>query len=162
VGRFPAAAVETMARIAANMYQHMGIDEISRHQSDEELGDPQGVAMSEAVCVAAEQVHAECIVAHTLSGKTARLIARQRPRQQIVAITPFESTRRRLSLYWGVTGLVIPGLERSFLEAIKAADEALMSSGLVKRGEKIVVTAGIPEGRSGVTNIMKIHVVGSE
>lgn len=162
VGKFPAAAVGTMARIAANMYQHMGIDDMARHHSDEELGDPQGVAMSESVCVAAEQVHAACIVAHTLSGKTARLIARQRPRQSIVAITPFESTRRRLSLYWGVTGLVIPGLERSFLEAIKAADEALVSAGFANNGDKIIVTAGIPEGRSGVTNIMKIHVVGSE
>jgi len=162
VGRFPDAAVGTMARIAGNMYRHMGIDESPRHHSDEELGDEQGVAMSQAVCIAAEQIHATCIVAHTLSGKTARLIARQRPPQAIFAITPFESTRRRLSLYWGVTGLVIPGLERSFLEAIKAADEALMASGLVSRGEKIVVTAGIPEGKSGVTNIMKIHVVGSE
>ncbi len=162
IGHYPVAAVGTMARIAANMYEHIGIDESSRHYSDEALDDPQSAGMAQSVCIAAEQIDATCIVAHTLSGKTARLIARQRPPQPIIAITPFESTRRRVSLYWGVTALVIPGLERSFLEAIKAADEKLMTSGLVKRGEKIVITAGIPEGRSGVTNIMKIHVVGSE
>ena len=162
VGRYPNAAVATMARIAGNMYRHMGIDESSRHYSDESLGDPQGVAMSRAVCIAARQVEASCIVAHTLSGKTARLIARQRPPHPIVAITPIEATRRRLSLYWGVTGLLVPGIERSFLQAIKNGDEALIASGLVKNGQKIVVTAGIPEGRSGGTNIMKIHIVGSE
>jgi pyruvate kinase len=161
IGRFPDAAVRTMSRVAGNMYQHMGIDESRRHRSDESIGDPQGVAMSRSVCVAAQEVDAECIVAHTLSGKTARMIAQQRPPRSIVAITPLESTRRRLSLYWGVTALLVPGIERSFLQAIKNGDKALLAGGLVKRGDKIVVTAGIPGGRMSVTNVMKIHVVGS-
>ncbi|MBN1687084.1 MAG: pyruvate kinase [Spirochaetales bacterium] len=162
VGHHPEAAVRTMARIAGNMYQYMGIDESTRHHSDESLGDPQGVAMSQAACMAARQVEASYLVAHTLSGKTARLIARQRPPQTIVAITPLESTRRRLALYWGVSALFVPGIELSFLQAIKKGDQELIASGLAKPGEKIIVTAGIPEGRSGVTNIMKIHIIGSE
>ena len=150
-----------MAKIATNVIQHLGTDSATSRVFEEVPEEPRELAMAQSVCVAAERMRASCIVAHTLSGKTARLIAQQRPARPIIAITPFESTSKRLSLYWGVECLVVPGIGHSFLDAIERGDRALVASRIAKEGDLVVITAGIPEGRSGGTNVMKAHVVGS-
>ena len=161
VGLHPDGAVNTMAKIAENVYLHLGTDVAASRLDPEESVGSQEMAIARSVCVAAENLRATAIVAHTLTGKTARLIAQQRPRQPIVAITPYQSTRRRLSLYWGIDSLLVPEIEHSFLQALANGDRELLDKRYVEKGDVVVVTAGIPEGTSGGTNVMKIHTVGS-
>ena len=160
VGRHPDSAVGTMARIAANVSLHLGTDVAASRQDSTESADSQEMAIARSVCGAARNLRATCIIAHTLTGKTARLIAQQRPPQPIVAITPSQSTRRILSLYWGIESLLVPETERSFSDALASGDRALLEKGIAAKGDVVVVTAGIPEGTSGGTNVMKIHNVG--
>ena len=161
VGLYPYSAVGTMAKIAENVSLHLGTDRATSRLNPEECVDSQEMAIARSVCVATENLRAVCIVAHTLTGKTARLIAQQRPAQPIVAITPYQSTRRMLSLYWGIDSLLVREIEHSFAEAVCNGDRVLMTHGVAAKGDVVVVTAGIPEGKSGGTNVMKIHIVGS-
>jgi len=117
-------------------------------------------AVALSVCTSAEKLDASLIVAHTISGQTARLISRNRPVTPIVAVTPNESTYSRLSLVWGVEAVLLPEIEEKFMDAVINGDRVLIEKGLANRGDLVIISAGIPAGKSGGTNIMKAHIVG--
>lgn len=153
IGRYPVEAVAVMRRIALKTE---GALDYERILADEEVAErtPED-AISHATCHSASQLKAAAIIASTTSGTTARLISRYRPRCPIIAPSDRLSTVRRLALSWGVVPLKIDAMGDTDDMFAKAA-EAARTTGLVEPGGLVVVTAGLPVGRSGGTNMLKI------
>lgn len=157
-GAYPVEAVETMARIA--LRAEADIDYISRFARIQNQGSPDVTgAISHATVTSANDLKASAIITVTKSGQTARVISRFRPNCTIVGCTTSETVWRQLNLSWGVVPLIIDEEENTddlFEHAVNAAQHA----GLIKDGELVVLTAGVPLGIPGTTNLMKVHVVG--
>lgn len=116
-------------------------------------------AVAEAACSAAEEIKAKAIVAFTQSGFTARLVSKFRPKVPVIAFTPDSTIKRRMSLYWGVTPMLIRHLA-STDAMIKEVEASLIYSRIAGKGDSIVITAGSPLGTPGKTNLMKLHRIG--
>ncbi len=160
VGKYPVDAVRIMRQVAENVEQNVGGRLTSdRRRNTFETGE---MAVASSVCTSAEKLGVTVIVAHTLSGQTARLMSRYRPKTAIVAVTPNESTYYQLSLNWGVESVLVPGFEEDFLETIYKSDKVLVEKGYAKNGDTVIVSAGIPAKIAGGTNVMKIHRVGDD
>jgi len=152
-GRFPAEAVATMRRIAEDTEAAFPFEAWMRRFEDKSLQSlPEAVAG--AACELAEHIGAAVIVAWTESGATARLVARHRPRRPILALSTVPSTARRLALVWGVIPLVAEGGPDTDA-MLERAPGLAASLGLLKSGERAVITAGIPMGVAGSTNLIK-------
>ncbi len=153
IGKYPVRAVEIMARIAEDTESDFPFDVwIKRFGTKSIKGLPEAVSL--AACNLAEDINAASIITFTQSGSTAQLVSKYRPRRTILAPTPLEKTYRRLALIWGV----IPTLSESMTNTDDMMDkalEAVLKSGLVQRGEKVVITAGVPVGVPGMTNLIK-------
>jgi len=118
-------------------------------------------SVSHAVFQAAVDVRAEAIITMTHTGSTARMVSKYRPPVPIYALTPFEHIQRQLNLVWGVRPLLIESSE-STDQMFELAQKKLQEIGVVKSGDRIVLSAGVPIGRPGTTNLMKVQVVGEE
>jgi pyruvate kinase len=157
-GKYPVESVETMARIAEHTESALEYREIFKRQS----GAQQTTiteAISQAVANSALDLDAKAIVTATESGYTARMVSKYRPKSPIVAVTPYEQVMRKLCLIWGV--LPVKGqFAANTDEMFQMAVESSMQTGLVRLGDLIVITAGVPVGRSGTTNLIKVHQVG--
>ena len=116
-------------------------------------------AVADAACRAAEDIRARCIVAFTHSGFTALLVSKFRPTVPIIAFTPFERVKRIMSLYWGVRPEIMRPLA-STDEMIREVETSLLQRNLVRRGDRIVITASIPVLGLGKTNMLKLHKIG--
>jgi pyruvate kinase len=157
MGRYPVAAVkflDTISRTAEAHFPH------ARWLRDRAASRRQEIseAISYAACEMAQDLDAAAILTSTEFGSTARLISRFRPRAPIVGITQRQETWRRLALSWGVFPLLAPPLTDTDHMLQVAKDEAL-KAGLLKPGEKVVITAGTPIGLRGTTNLIKADVV---
>jgi pyruvate kinase len=154
-GKYPVEAVSMMARIIAEA--EASIQEYPRPLPQEQLKVAETVA--ELVCHASKELHMKLIAVFTHSGFTARLISRYRPLVPIVAFSPEEETRRRMSLIWGVTSRHIPDVRK--IDGLAAiAEKRLLEERLVRKGDVIGIVAGTPMGIRGTTNFMKFHLVG--
>ncbi len=157
-GRYPVEAVVMMARIAREAER---IPPSCDGPRPEGLGPVPGSLPGAVACAAARlaaDVGAAVIVTFTRSGSTARLVSRSRPRIPILAHTPEERTRRRLALSWGVLPVLGESLANTD-EMVAAALKAAKRAGLVKTGQTVVITAGVPTGVPGTTNLIKAEVV---
>ncbi|MGE5421816.1 MAG: pyruvate kinase [Ignavibacteriales bacterium] len=156
-GAFPQEAVETMARIACRTEQVLHYEEILKRKRF--LGNISVTdAISYATCATAEDLGASAIISATQSGSTARMVSKYRPRSPIIATTPREAVARRLNLVWGVRPLLVEkshGTDHMIDESVRATLEA----GYIKEGDLVVITAGVPTGVPGTTNLLKVHVV---
>ncbi|MFN3401775.1 MAG: pyruvate kinase alpha/beta domain-containing protein, partial [Ferrovibrio sp.] len=103
----------------------------------------------------AETINAAAIVTYTMSGSTALRAARERPRSPILCLTPLVETARRLTLAWGVNTVVAPDAI-NFADMIAKATALARASDLAKPGDSLVVTAGVPFGSPGNTNVLRI------
>ena len=101
------------------------------------------------------------IAVFTETGSTGRLISKHRPRPPIIAFSTNQETRRRLSLYWGVTPRTINKV-RNVEELVQAAEKRLLEEKLVRNGDVVGIVAGTPLFVGGTTNFMKFHVIGSK
>jgi pyruvate kinase len=156
VGKYPLEAVQIMNRIIRKVESEPG----KRGRTlDLEAGvvESRLDALGRAACVLAEQMHAAAIVAVTHSGQTARIVSRYRPAPKIIAITDRMKIRRRLNLVWGVQGVVIEDLVEDSDRALKKIQEHLLQSGLVSRGDYVVLLAGQPFFERGSTNFIKVE-----
>ena len=119
---------------------------------------------TDAICSATVEVGrslgAGAIITCTESGITAMSISRHRPNCQIIAVTPHESALRRMQLYWGVKAIQGPSHSNSD-EMVHCAMSAALGEGLIQSGDLVVVTAGVPSGLSGTTNMIRVHVTGN-
>ncbi len=157
-GQYPFEAVAVMSRIilqAEAAFDHHAYLERSRVTPCENITE----AIAEATCTLAEDLCAQAILTPTSTGQTARRVARHRPKAPIVAVTANEATQRQLALSWGVSPLLAPRgghTDELITTAIAKAAEA----GFVAKGDRVIVTAGVPSGAPGRTNLIKVEVVG--
>jgi len=155
-GKYPVEAVAMMARIIEEA--EASIHEFPRPAAQEKLKVAETVA--ELVCHASRELHMKLIAVFTHSGFTARLVSRYRPLVPIIAFSPEQQTRRRMSLLWGVTPRSIVDIKK--IDGLAAiAEKRLIEERLVKKGDVIGIVAGTPMGIRGTTNFMKFHVIGS-
>ena len=154
VGAYP---VETMVRIALRAEADM--DYIRRFSRDTSASTDVTNAISHATVTSAHDLNASAIITVTKSGSTARILSRYRPACVIVGCTTEKHVWRQLALSWGTVPLMIAE-ESNTDDLFEHAVDAAVQNGLVHDGELVVLTAGVPLGISGTTNLMKVHVVG--
>ena len=157
VGDYPIDAVATMDRIANEVERDVNFAGIMNAQRAE----PQATgadAIAAAVRQIAETLHLAAICCYTGSGTTGMRVSRERPETPIIAFSTVVATARRLALGWGLH--CVFGDEASDLEGmVDRACEVAVREGFAQPGDKIIITAGIPLGRSGTTNMLRIAVV---
>lgn len=158
-GKYPVESVKTMARIAEKTESSIDYINILRTV---DIGSTVNItnAISHATCTIAEDLNANAIITVTRSGYTARMVSRYRPSSDIVAITPDERVLKKLSILWGVNPVLAPRME-STDEMIDKSVEVAQEKGVIKSGDVVVITAGIPVGLMGTTNLIKVHIVGN-
>ncbi len=156
-GKFPRETVSMMDRIIREA-ESMG-QEWPQHRAQESLSVAETV--SAAVSHAATELNMKVIAVFTESGSTARLISRYRPGPPIIAFSPLQDTRRRLSLLWGVVPRTIQYV-RDIDSLAALAERRLLEEKLVSIGDIVGIVAGTPLGTKGTTNFMKLHVVGKK
>ena len=157
VGAYPVEAVETMVRIALRAEADM--DYIRRFSRDTSASTDVTNAISHATVTSAHDLNASAIITVTKSGSTARILSRYRPACVIVGCTTEKHVWRQLALSWGTVPLMIAE-ESNTDDLFEHAVDVAVQNGLVHDGELVVLTAGVPLGISGTTNLMKVHVVG--
>jgi pyruvate kinase len=159
IGDYPVQAVETMSRIISFTETSCYQDDRFRDLIHSLQTGQEGRAIAEAAVFAAQELSAKLILVFSKSGRMARHIAALRPKQRIIAFTPLEQTYRALAAVWGLYPHRLDFNGRSS-ELLARADEALITRGLVSRGETVVAMAGrIPEQPS-LSSMMKLHRIG--
>ena len=153
VGKHPVQAISVMARIAVQAETSLEPIPPDRHIG----GLDESVA--HAACRAAAEQHARAIVTFTQSGSTALLVSKHRPAADIIAPTPFERVARKVSLYWGVIPVILK-TKKTTDDMIRSVEAIMLEKDLARRRNLIVITAGVPIGVAGSTNMMKMHRVG--
>lgn len=157
-GKYPVESVKTMARIACkaeSAFKHKEI--LKKQMKAQKTTVTESISQSVAYC--ALDLEAKAIITATHSGYTARMVSKYRPKAPVVAITPYEHVMRRLCLVWGVYPVKAKNAETTdemFTEAVERSVQA----DYVSLGDLVVITAGVPVGRSGTTNLIKVHHVG--
>lgn len=158
-GKYPIEAVKTMHNIAINTESSSQYMETlqSKRTLDNHISTTN--AISRATCTTAEDLKASAIITATSSGYTSKAVSKFRPQSPIIAATTSERVMRKLALVWGVYP-VLSAKSQSTDEIIDVSIHSAMLKGYVKEGDLIVITAGIPVGVSGSTNLIKVHTVG--
>ncbi len=155
-GKYPVEAVEAMANIAEYTEQFMAQDHVNRLtlQAGQTITD----AIGESTVALAYDLNAKLIITLTSSGYSARMVARHRPTIPILAVTVEERIKRRLSLVWGVTTICV----HEHQEIERLVEDALFEArrlNFVLPGDRVVITAGVPAGITGNTNMVQVRVV---
>jgi pyruvate kinase len=158
IGNYPVKSVEMLNDVATVT------DEAARATGARRRADFQiqgiGASISHAACSIAAERDIPVIVTMTHTGSTARNISRFRPKSRVVALSPFISTCRQLQLSWGVTSLHV-GEYATTDEMITTAEQLLLKENLVQPGDYFILTAGVPIGQPGTTNLLKVQQVRS-
>lgn len=157
-GKYPVESVETMSQIARKTEEAMDYSKLlmDRHRERETTVTD---AISHATCNIAMSLDASAILTATSTGYTARMVSKFRPKQAIIATTTDERVQRRLCLSWGVYTILLRSVE-STDDLINKSVSMALERGKVKEGDLVVITAGIPVGVGGTTNLIKAHIVG--
>lgn len=159
-GAYPIEAVKTMVRIAVRTEQD--IDYRKRFFSLERKANPDVTdAISHATVTTAHDLNAKAIITVTKSGKTARLISRYRSDCDIIAGTTYKNVCRQLNMSWGVTPIMVEEESETF-ELFEHTIAKTVEAGYLKQDDIVVITAGVPLGISGMTNMLKVQVVGRQ
>lgn len=157
-GDYPVEAVQTMNNIAARTEQALNYQGILSKRTKETRPSITS-AISQSVAHAAFNLNASAILTATESGYTARVVAKYRPQSPIVAVTSNERVMRTLSLVWGVNPLLGHNAATTD-EMLDSTVNTAVQAGQIGQGDLVVITAGVPVGETGTTNLMKVHVIG--
>ncbi|WP_431027505.1 pyruvate kinase [Lysinibacillus sp. LZ02] len=157
-GLYPLESVQTMNKIAERTEQSLDYRGIVSQRSREK-GANMTEAISQAVAHTSINLNVKAILAPTESGNTAKMIAKYRAGVPIVAVTGSVNTAQMLTLVWGVQPIVCQRVQTTDEILELAVDEALKHS-FVDHGDVVVITAGVPVGEAGTTNLMKVHIIG--
>lgn len=158
-GKYPVEAVKTMAKIAIATEHDINYIEKFRKRDIPERPDVTS-AISHATCTTAHDLGAAAILTVSKTGQTARMISKYRPECPIICGTTNPKVRRQMNLSWAVTPIIVDEKDNTdelFEHVVQVAE----SRGLVKSGDLTVITAGVPLGVSGTTNLLKVHLVGN-
>ena len=155
VGAYPVEAVATMARIVVAAEEDLA-------RVPRVLTEPTSIsgAIARAAAEVGRTVGASALVAFTQSGDTARLLAEHRSPIPLLAFTPVAEVRSQLTLTWGVETFLVPPVEHTD-EMVRQVDGAMLGLGRMQPGEYVTIVAGSPPSRSGSTNAMRVHRLGS-
>ena len=171
-GKYPVEALQMMVRIATRTEQSINYRKrfkenavfpeliVESETMDEETANNKNIAraISHATCTTAHDLNAAAIVTVTKSGSTARMVSRFRPECDIIGCCLTDKVFRQLNLSWGVTPVLLQ--EKSdFFELIEHASCVCKTQGLLKSGDTVVFTAGVPIGMMGTTNMVKVHTI---
>ena len=158
-GAYPVEALKTMSAIAERTESEVHYRDnrlVDAHSGQISVSD----ATAHAACLTAHDVNASAIVTVSESGNTARLLSKYRPAQPIIACVMNEQVQRQLAISWGITPLMM-ALAHNTDELIEMSTSLAKENGYLHDGELAVVTAGVPVGVSGTTNMIKIHMIGN-
>lgn len=157
-GNFPVESVLMMKQISEIIEGAFPYAEWrNRRQADVTHSGNVTQAISAACCDIAEEVEARAIVSATMSGYTATQIARHRPPTPVMAVSPLESTQRKLALVWGVECIQVPAFTDT--DSMIEQTAVVMKRYDLTPGDKLVITAGVPFGQSGQTNLIQVHEI---
>lgn len=159
-GNFPIEAVQTMSKIAEAVERDPTYHSIikAQHQAPEATGAD---AIASAAWQIAETLDLAAILCLTSSGATALRVARERPKNPIIALSPSVATARRLALVWGVHCVVTEDAT-DLDEMVDRACRISFREGFAKTGQRVIIVAGVPLGTPGATNMVRIAFVGSD
>lgn len=157
-GLYPLESVQTMYKIAQRTEQALNYRQIVSERSREKEAN-MTEAISQAVAYTSINLNVKAVLAPTESGNTAKMIAKYRPGVPIVAVTGSVNTAQMLTLVWGVQPVVCERVQTTDEILELAVDESLKHH-YVDHGDVVVITAGVPVGEAGTTNLMKVHVIG--
>jgi pyruvate kinase len=155
VGEYPVEAVDTMSRII-----RAAEDESLRPQSSlARVPTTTGGAIARAAAEVGAVVGARALVAFTMTGETARRLARYRSPIPLLAFTTVQATRSQLALTWGVETFIVPPVNHTD-DMVRQVESALLDIGRCEKGDKVVIVAGGPPGSPGKTNSLRVHRIG--
>jgi len=157
-GKYPVETVMIMSKIAERAEKALNYEEKLKKRRRNHIPNVPN-AISLATCNTAMDLKASAIITATQSGHTAKIVSKFRPECPIIAVTPYEKVARKLALNWGVFPIVAEKTESTDELIDKSVDIAL-ETGYVKKGDVVVIAAGIPANYVGTTNMMKVHIVG--
>jgi pyruvate kinase len=164
VGRYPVQAVEVMSRVARRIeatLEYEGYNVAQKKKTGAGGGENSitvGDAVSHGTCQIATDLGAQAIITATQSGSTARMVSKYRPNTPVLATTPKPEVARELSLIWGVTPMVVPGANTTD-ETLDQSIQTALAKGFVKKGDLVVITAGVRTGIPGTTNLLQVQEV---
>jgi len=153
IGEYPVRAIQMMERIACEVEAQTEFKKYAAKEANNSW------ALSEAVASIANIIKLRSIVVLTTSGHTARFVAAERTKTPVVAITRDARVYHALNLFWGIRPLLVETKPNTFEELVKQAESILRDRKLVNSGDKIVVIGGVPVGRPGGANFLKIHSI---
>jgi len=156
VGEYPVVTVKTMARIVDTTESH-GLEQMRDISWDPHTTS--GV-ITKAAAEVGERIGAKFLVAFTHSGDAARRLSRLRSPIPVLAFTPVEQTRAALTLSWGVESFLVPMVGHTD-EMIRQVDQALVDTGRIAEGDRVVIVAGSPPGVAGHTNMVRVRRIGA-
>ncbi len=156
VGEYPVVTVQTMAKIVQNTESH-GLEQMA--DIDWDPHTTSGV-ITKAAAEVGQRIDAKFLVAFTHSGDSARRLARLRSAIPVLAFTPIEQTRAALTLTWGVESFLVPMVGHTD-DMIRQVDQALIETGMISEGERVVIVAGSPPGVAGHTNMVRVRRIGA-
>lgn len=161
IGSYPVEAVATMANIALIAEKHLPVRRTKRALARTGAGGREVIsdAIGQATTQIAETLNCRAIVTATMTGYTARRVAKERPDTPILCVTPSETTCRRMALVWGVIPIIIPRFA-TIDELITLIVQTASKNKLLRHGDTLIIIAGVPFGVGGHTNFLKIHMVG--
>ncbi len=158
VGSYPVEAARTMQRIAKRTEEGLLYEQILEYfepAMEKTVTD----AISYATCHTAQELGASAIITSTQSGYTARMVSKYRPRSPVIAVTPVEKVALSLNLSWGVLPVTSPPINNTD-EMFTVAVQTSLEAGLISNGDLVVITAGLPVGVPGSTNLLRVETVG--
>lgn len=157
LGKYPLPALETMSRIALRVEEDLRAQDTNRSRG--ECGGNVTEAISQATARLAGELGAAAVLTSTQSGHTARMVSKFKPVTSIIALSSNRRVARELSITWGVEALVYPPAATTD-EMFSGAILTSLEAGLIKEGDLVVITAGVPVGVAGTTNLIRVETAG--
>ncbi|MEN9800682.1 MAG: hypothetical protein RL653_4379, partial [Pseudomonadota bacterium] len=160
-GAYPIESIQMMDRIVCAAESSERQVPVERRPVREPLSIPGSFpdVTAGVACRAAREAGAVLIAAFTLSGNTARLLSHYRPQVPIIAFSPNQEVRRRLSVLWGVEARVLEPIQDVEL-MVRRVEEELLTRGLAHKGDRVVIVYGAPVGQPGKINSLRLHQIG--
>lgn len=161
-GKYPVEALQMMVHIVENTEEHLDYDLLLKKAEEHRMKSTSS-ALGHATVTTANNLGARCIITPSMSGATARVVSKFKPKMEIIGVTPDEATLRRMQIYWGVRPL--KSIELSSTEDVcNGAIDLVIAKQMAESGDVVILTAGIPSPnvrgqKEGVSNIMRIAVV---
>ncbi len=158
MGKYPLESVQLMAKIALETESHYDTMEDEKKNSFTTKSDTVSCAISYSSVATATRLDAKLIIASSFSGYTARLVSKYKPKATVIGLSPLDRTLRKMQLYRGVQPMKVKEVN-STDNLLEEAVSVVKQTGLVEKGDVVILTAGVPAGMSSVTNMIKAVVI---